>query len=612
MVLKNNNKRGYNLIGQIFTPKYIAKFMVNNISNFITTDNKTHQDLKVLEPSVGEGIFLKSLIQNNFSDITAYEMDNSLKRNLLKNYPQVKFNFENFLGSDLKEKFDLIIGNPPYLGQNYNAKVFQDYIKKFPICKKFFVGNMDLFYYFIHLGILKLKPGGILSFITTNYWLTKSRKTGIKLLKPHILEECFLLQYIDLSNMTLFKGAEGQHNCIFILRKKTDLEKQRSVNKPIQVIQITKNGNSSHNNENFNTLIFKEVLLGNDNRSIRKYRSAITNNDLKPDRSWNLLYPEEIKEIINDIEKNCIVNGKISYLKDKFIVRNGIIFIKDNLFILNEGKNLKIEKQDVYIKINKKFVKILNNEKERLKKIYKSKSIKPYSYFEGDHTGYAIYFNKNEFNGANIEERNRFFEEKYPNLIQYLKQYKTELRNILVNAKENPNDYFFPRRGTFIRRNENNSNETLIDLEPFYEKGKKIFFKYISNENIFGYSKSSYFATSDTYFLWPRFNQKSIDYTFMLAYLNSKLVRFLFNAKNIRIKRSKTKLEDDLPIPFIENFTSEKDCKKISLIKKLTKQLVQSSGNRKEIQVRIDKLIFDLFKVKEKEINLLFNFFYNY
>ncbi len=611
MVLKNNNKRGYNLIGQIFTPKYIAKFMVNNISNFITTDNKTHQDLKVLEPSVGEGIFLKSLIQNNFSDITAYEMDNSLKTNLLKNYPHVKFNFENFLGSDLNEKFDLIIGNPPYLGQNYNAKVFQDYIKKFPICKKFFVGNMDLFYYFIHLGILKLKPGGILSFITTNYWLTKSRKTGIKLLKPHILEECFLLQYIDLSNMTLFKGAEGQHNCIFILRKKTDLEKQRSVSKPIQVIQITKNGNSSNNNENFNTLIFKKVLLGNDNRSIRKYRSAITNNDLKPDRSWNLLYPEEIKEIIDDIEKNCIVNGKISYLKDRFIVRNGIIFIKDNLFILNEGKNLKIEKRDVYIKINNKFVKILNNEKERLKKIYKSKSIKPYSYNEGDHTGYAIYFNKNEFHGANIEERNRFFEEKYPNLIQYLKQYKTELRNILVNAKENPNDYFFPRRGTFIRRNENNSNETLIDLEPFYEKGKKIFFKYISNENIFGYSKSSYFATSDTYFLWPRFNQKSIDYTFMLAYLNSKLVRFLFNAKNIRIKRSKTKLEDDLPIPFIKNFTSEKDCKKISLIKKLTKQLVQSSGNRKEIQVRIDKLIFDLFKVKEKEINLLFNFFYN-
>ena len=92
----------------------------------------------------------------------------------------------------------------------------------------------------------------------------------------------------------------------------------------------------------------------------------------------------------------------------------------------------------------------------------------------------------------------------------------------------------------------------------------------------------------------------------MLAYLNSKLVRFLFNAKNIRLKRSKTKLEDDLPIPFIKNFISEIDCKKISLIKKLTKQLIQSSGNRKEIQRRIDKLIFDLFRIKEKEF-MIFN-----
>ncbi|MFX0043819.1 MAG: Eco57I restriction-modification methylase domain-containing protein [Candidatus Hodarchaeota archaeon] len=611
MVIKNNNERHHNLIGQIFTPKYIAKFMVGNVSNFIKRYNKDPQDLKVLEPSVGEGIFLKYLIQNNFIDITAYEMDKSLENNLLKNYPQVKFVFENFLGSDLSEKFDIIIGNPPYLGQNYNAGIFQNYVKEFPICKKYFVGNMDLFYYFIHLGIIKLKPGGILSFITTNYWLTKSKKTGIKLLKPHILEECFLLQYIDLSKMTLFKGAEGQHNCIFVLRKKTDLEKQCSLNKPIQVIQITKNENSRNYTENHNTLIFKEASLGNDNRSLRKYRSAITNNDLKPDRSWNLLYPKEIKEIIDDIEKKCIVKGKISYLRDRFIVRNGLIFIKDNIFILNEGKNLKIEKEGVYTKINNEFVKILDDEKERLKRIYKSKSIKSYSYNEEDHIGYAIYFNKNEINGVNIEERNRFFENKYPNLIQYLNQYKTELQNILINAKENPNDYFFPRRGTFIRKNDNNFNETLIDLEPFYENGKKIFFKYISNENIFGYSKSSYFATSDTYFLWSRFSQKSIDYTFLLAYLNSKLVRFLFKAKNIWIKRSKTKLEDDLPIPIIENFNSENDLKKISLIKKLTKQLIQSKGNRKEIQVKIDKLFFDLFKLKEKEINLLSNFFYN-
>jgi len=618
MVLKSNINLKNNSIGQIFTPEYIAEFMVKNIVKLIKDQNlfknkqQSLSNLRILEPSAGKGVFLKFLIEYKFSNITAYEMDINLKHRLMKSYPTVKFEFKNFLGSDLNDSYDMIIGNPPYLGQNYNAEIFQNYVKKYPICAKYFVGNMDLFYFFIHLGILKLNPGGLLSFITTNYWITKSDKTGIKLLKPHILDDCYFIQYIDLRKLKIFKDATGQHNCIFILRKKTDQEKLRYVNKPIQVIQITKNRNSNHFDEKFNTMIFKQVLLRNDNRNIRKYRSAITNNDLKPDRSWNLVYPVEIKEIVDNIEKKCVVNGKISYLKDKFIVRNGLIFIKDDIFILNEGKNLKIEKQDVYIKINKIFTKITDAEKQRLKKIYKSKLIKSYGYIEGEHIGFAIYFNKNEFNGANIKERNRFFKEKYPNLIQYLKQYKTELRNILVNAKENPNDYFFPRRGTFIRSNEKKSNESLIDLEPFYESDKKIFFKYISNDNIFGYSKSSYFATSDTYFLWPRLNQKSIDYIFILAYLNSKLVRFLFNAKNIRLKRSKTKLEDDLPIPFIENFISEIDRKKISLIKKLTKQLIQSSGKRKEIQGRIDELIFDLFRIKEKEINLLSNFFYDF
>ncbi|MFX1266884.1 MAG: Eco57I restriction-modification methylase domain-containing protein [Promethearchaeota archaeon] len=618
MVLKSNINLKNNLIGQIFTPEYIAEFMVKNTIQLIKSNNlfKNKQqnlsDLRILEPSAGKGVFLKFLIGNKFSDITAYEMDVNLKHRLMKSYPTVKFKFENFLGSDLNDSYDIIIGNPPYLGQNYNAEIFQNYVKKYPICAKYFVGNMDLFYFFIHLGILKLNPGGLLSFITTNYWVTKSDKTGIKLLKPHILDDCYIIQYTDLRNLRIFKDATGQHSCIFVLRKKTAQEKQRSINMPIQVIQIINNGNSNHVGEKFNIKIFKQVLLGSYNENIRKYRSAITNNDLKPDRSWNLLYPVEMKKIVNNIEEKCIVNGKISYLKDKFIVRNGLIFIKDNIFILNEGKNLKIEKQDVYIKIYNKFIKIKDAEKKRLKKIYKSKSIKAYGYREGEHIGFAIYFNKNEFNSANIEERNRFYEEKYPNLIQYLKQYKTELKNILINAKENPNDYFFPRRGTFIRSNEKKSNENLIDLEAFYENDKKIFFKYISNVNIFGYSKSSYFATSDTYFLWPRLNQKPIDYIFMLAYLNSKLVRFLFNAKNIQLKRSKTKLEDDLPIPSIENFTSKIDCKKISFIKKLTNQLIQSSENRKEIQRRIDELIFDLFGIKENEINLLSNFFYDF
>ncbi|MFX0187373.1 MAG: Eco57I restriction-modification methylase domain-containing protein [Candidatus Hodarchaeota archaeon] len=649
MVLNKRNYNGSESIGQIFTPRYIAKFMVNNVLKFIGNLKKNPRDIKVLETSVGKGIFLKYLIQNNFSDITAYEIDKNLKDYLLDAYPGVKFKFKNVLGSKINDKYDLIIGNPPYLGQNYNAEIFQEYVHKFPICKKFFVGNMDLFYFFIHLGILKLNPGGILSFITTNYWITKSEKTGIKLLKPHILDECFLLQYVDLSRLKLFKGAEGQHNCVFVIQKKNEQEKVQSIDKPIEIIQVRKKKDCNISDKLFNKNIFKNLIKNADSNDILRYESALNNRKLKREGSWNLIYPQEVKEIVDKIENFCSINSDISFLRDYFIIRNGLIFIKDNIFILNEGDNLKIKHNEYFVKVNNQFLKLSEVEKDRLKKIYKSKSIRHYGYIHNDNEGYAIYFNKNEFPFYEVNKRNQLYDKKYPVLTAYLKQFEKELREILIIAKENPNDFYFPRRGTSIRMFEKAFKDKLIDLEPLYENSKKIFLKYISTKNIFGYSDSPYFATSDTYFLWPRFSEEKINYRFILAYLNSRLVHFLFKAKNIQIKRSKTKLEYGLPIPNLEKFQSAEDLAIISLIRFLISWLIELHCSSKKhnlnnfslklknlryfsifnqidlmadikvalkyndedfIQKIIDELFFQLFKLNIEEINYLLNKYY--
>ena len=650
MVLKKNKNLEENSIGQVFTPKYIAKFMVKNCLRFRNFYSNNH-DIKVLEPSAGEGIFIKYLIQNNFKNITAYEIDKDLKSNLLKKYPEVKFKFENVLGSDLNEKFDLIIGNPPYLGQNYNAEVFHEYVEKYPICTNYFVGNMDLFYFFIHLGIEKLNPGGILSFITTNYWITKSKKTGIKLLKPHILDECFLLQYIDLSNLALFKDATGQHNCIFILQKKTLKEKESKADKKIEIIQIGKRRDLDLSNNVFNQLIFENLIHNKESKNIKKYNSALTNNNLKRDGSWNLIYPEQVKVIVDKLEKFCSKDGRISLLNDFFLIRNGLILIKDDIFILNEGFNLKIENDDFLIKINEKFFNLNENEKSRLKKVYKSRSILPYGYKQEDFIGYIIYFNRNECNLKDNDKSNKFFEKKYPTLTTYLKQYEKVLRDILINAKENPEDFYFPRRGAYIHSFDLGNKDSLIDLEPFYDHHKKIFFKYISSENLFGFTENSYYATSDTYFLWPKFIVEDIDYDFILAYLNSEIVAFLFKAKNIKIKRSKTKLEQELVIPIINKFNSEIDYSIIELIKFLSSLLIQVNDSEKskdsikllnnlanlqyflnsnhnllfqvlksalnnknveEIKKIIDKLFFQLFKIEEDRVNYLVSHYYHF
>ncbi len=372
-----------NQLSQIFTPDYLAEFMVKNIKNLYLAKQgiESLEKIKILEPSAGKGIFLKHLITEGFTNITAYEIDQKLETSLLEDYPDVKFEFANFLGSNPNEKFDIIIGNPPYLGQNYNAQIFQELVKNYSICKKYFVGNMDIFYFFIHLGIEKLKPGGFLSFITTNYWLTKSKKTGIKYLKPHITDDCFVIQYIDLSKIKIFKDAKGQHNCIFVLQKKNSLEKEKIIDKHIQIIQINKNKDSSLLDHQYNELLFSKILDNSNHNHIKKYPSGLTNNDLSLQSNWNLLYPIDIKEIIIQIESFCIKNKNLNLLGDYFSIRNGLILIKDEIFILKENEQIIFDGDDILIKINDKFTKLNPLEKKRLKKFYKSRAVKPYGYF---------------------------------------------------------------------------------------------------------------------------------------------------------------------------------------------------------------------------------------
>ena len=616
-----------NQLSQIFTPNHIADFMVKNIKKlYHTTYNEfKFEEIKVLEPSVGEGIFLKYLLREGFTNIIGYEVDHNLKPHLLKNYPNVELIFENFLGSHLDEKFDVIIGNPPYLGQNYNAHIFQKLVENYPICNKYFVGNMDLFYYFIHLGIEKLRPGGLLSFITTNYWLTKSKKTGIKNLKPHIVNECYLLQYIDLSEITVFQDAKGQHNCIFVLQKKTEHEKINKIDKNIEVIHVKSNINQYSEKSLENS--FKDILNKQDSPNLLIYKSVITNKDLSGTNGWNLKYPQDVKDIVENIEKYCRFSGVTTYLADFFVIRNGLILIKDEVFLLKEDENLKIVNKDMFIKIEDIFVKLTDEEKLKLKRVFKSKVIKPYSYDKNEFFGYLIFLDRNEFKNQDFETRNKLIAKKYPNLTTYLKQYKRELENILMNAKENVNDIYFPRRGSMITQYDKEQKRKLINLEPYYDNAPKIFFSYISKSNTFGYADDLYYATSDTYFLWLKEGENDIDYLFLLAYLNSKIMNFLFKAKNITIKRSKTKLEEEIPIPNISLFRSKYQLELIDLIRDIASNLTQNTESidksklekLKEInpyiysqiqsidnpQRVIDVCLFTLFDCEEDDIDRL-------
>jgi len=111
--------------------------------------------------------------------------------------------------------FDVVIGNPPYLGEKNHKEIFKE-LRNSSIFDRFYEGRADLFHYFFHLGIDLLHENGSLAFITTNYFPTATY--GVNL-RNDFYERTQILQIVNFQETKLFESALGQHNMITVLRK---------------------------------------------------------------------------------------------------------------------------------------------------------------------------------------------------------------------------------------------------------------------------------------------------------------------------------------------------------------------------------------------------------
>jgi type I restriction-modification system DNA methylase subunit len=114
--------------------------------------------------------------------------------------------------------FDIVIGNPPYLGEKGNKKTF-DALKGSSLHQRFFQGRADLLHYFFHLGIDLLREGGVLSYITTNYYPTATFGSN---LRNDLKSRTKLLAIVNFQEVKIFESALGQHNMITTLQKTLD------------------------------------------------------------------------------------------------------------------------------------------------------------------------------------------------------------------------------------------------------------------------------------------------------------------------------------------------------------------------------------------------------
>ena len=108
--------------GSYYTPQKLVAFMWKHA----LTNLQNQSPLRILEPSCGDGVFLQVLPEGksfpNFS-IDAIEINQSALRRAKQSLTQtsrttkISFVENDFLKANLREGYDLVIGNPPYIGR---------------------------------------------------------------------------------------------------------------------------------------------------------------------------------------------------------------------------------------------------------------------------------------------------------------------------------------------------------------------------------------------------------------------------------------------------------------------------------------------------------------
>ena len=113
-----------------------------------------------------------------------------------------------------KGGFDIVIGNPPYIGEEGHKELFQSVAATMFGCK-YYMGKMDFWYFFTSKAIHLLRNNGVLSFIAPNNWMTTA---GGKNMRKHIITETTLLQFTTFNNVMIFESA-SQQTMVFLIQK---------------------------------------------------------------------------------------------------------------------------------------------------------------------------------------------------------------------------------------------------------------------------------------------------------------------------------------------------------------------------------------------------------
>jgi adenine-specific DNA-methyltransferase len=490
----------------------------------------------------------KLKLKENQLKIVKEEIEEILTNKIYKTGFEWRFEFPEVLKKNGDfEGFDIIIGNPPYIKENDDKKVFEG-LRKLPC----YQGKMDIWNLFGCLGFDLLKKNGLLNFISTNNWVTNSGSSNFR---NSVTTKTKIESLIDFGSIMIFKDVSIQ-TMIMKFRNNSEYDNytfdyrriKSKVNPKTQVDSIL-NLIDCEGVEVMNPVFSKEKYTD------KNFIFSTDNNDLVLNK---IIESSDFK-----IENNEVFQG---------IVPNPDVVNSRNIKKFPDSKikkhNIKVGDGVFVLPINH-FKKLSKEEKKYIKPVYEPKNVD--RYYLGENELEMIYLTKSNYKNDS------------PTLKSHLEKYK----EIMEERRENQNGRLKYYHLHWSRD------------EDIFKKGEKILSVRKCSEPTFVYTKEETFVMMS----FNVIKTERVDMKYLTGLLNSTLIKYWLKTQGKR-QGDMYQIDSDpimeLPLKLPDDKTKDKIIKYVEEI--IEKKSSDSKIKTTKLEEEIDKLVFSLYNLQKEDV----------